>query len=204
MKLFLTSVAVNVLDKIIPLLPKNPRELSVAFIPTAATPYESREWMDDDRNKLIKIGFNVIDFDLNSKTEEKVRETLSKVDIVFVAGGNTFYLLEKVRQSGFDKVVKDLINKGLIYIGSSAGSIILGPTIEPIKYLDDRSKAPDLSDDYGMKFIDFIVLPHFDNKQYDQAYRELMSEYKDKYRLEPLADNQVIVIDGDKFEILNS
>ena len=31
-----------------------------------------------------------------------------------------------------------------------------------------------------------------------------MSEYKDKYRLEPLADNQVIVIDGDKFEILNS
>lgn len=204
MKLFLTSVAVNVLDKIIPLLPKNPRELSVAFIPTAAAPYESRKWMDDDRNKLIKIGFNVIDFDLNSKTEEKVRETLSKVDIVFVAGGNTFYLLEKVRQSGFDKVVKDLINKGLIYIGSSAGSIILGPTIEPIKYLDDRSKAPDLSDDYGMKFIDFIVLPHFDNKQYDQAYRELMSEYKDKYRLEPLADNQVIVIDGDKFEILNS
>ena len=52
--------------------------------------------MDDDRNKLIKIGFNVIDFDLNSKTEEKVRETLSKVDIVFVAGGNTFYLLEKL------------------------------------------------------------------------------------------------------------
>ena len=200
MKLFLTSVAANVLGKIVPYLPKSPRELSVVFIPTAANPYKSKEWMEDDRKKLAELGFNISDFDLNGKKENEVRQVLSRANIVFVSGGNTFYLLEKVRQSGFEKVVKDLINKGLIYIGSSAGSVILGPNIEPMKYLDDSSEAPSLLDYSGMGLVDFIALPHFDNKQYDQNYKELMSEYKDKYKLKPLADDQVIIVDGSRLE----
>lgn len=202
MKLFLTSVAANVLDKLVPLLSKSPKELSVLFIPTGADPYKSREWMDDDRNKLVELRFNVSDFDLNGKKEDEVRQVLLKTNIAFVAGGNTFYLLEKVRQSRFDKVVKDLIKKDLIYIGSSAGSVILGPNIEPMKYLDDPSKAPSLSDYSGMGLVDFVLLPHFDNKKYDDAYKKLMKEYKNIYKLQPLADNQAIIVNGNEIKIV--
>lgn len=199
MKVFLTSFAANVMDKVVPLLSKTPKDLSILFIPTGANPYESREWMEEDRDKLKEFGFKVSSFDLKDKTEKEVRIALDNVDIVFVSGGNTFYLLEKVRQSGFDKAVKDFIGKGKIYIGSSAGSVILGPNIEPMKYLDNSSKAPFLSDYSGMGLVDFVVLPHFDNKKYDEVYRKLISEYKDSYKLKPLKDDQAIIIDKNGF-----
>ena len=196
MKLFLTSVAANVLEKLVPLLPKSPKELSVLFVPTAADPYENREWMEDDRNKLLELGFNVFDFDLKDKSEGEVKKALSKTDIVFVAGGNTFYLLEKVKLSGFDNAIKDSSNQRQIYIGSSAGSVILGPNIEPMKYLDDSTKALSLSDYSGLNLIDYIVLPHFDNKKYKEAYEKLTREYRNIYKLKPLNDDQFIAIEA--------
>lgn len=204
MKVFLTSFAADVIDKLVPLLPKPPKDLSTLFIPTGANPYENREWMKEDRDKLKDLGFKVSSFDLKDKTEKEVRTELDNTDIVFVSGGNTFYLLEKVKQSGFDKVVKDFISKGKIYIGSSAGSVILGPNIEPMKYLDDSSKAPTLSDYSGLELIDFIVLPHSDNKNYDKMYKELIEEYKNIYKLQPLNDNQAIVIDGEKIQTIEN
>ena len=37
------------------------------------------------------------------------------IDVIFIAGGNTFYLLEKVVESGFFELVKELVGKGVIY-----------------------------------------------------------------------------------------
>ena len=61
MKLILTSVAANVMNELLPHLEKSPQNLPVLFIPTAADPYVERSWMEDDRNKLQQLGFNVIE-----------------------------------------------------------------------------------------------------------------------------------------------
>ena len=196
--IILTSFAADVMDRLIPYFPKAPKEMSVLFIPTGADPYKNKDWMYVDRNKLIQLGFKVSDFDLVNKKESEVREALSKTDIVFVGGGNAYYLLENVRKSSFDKVVKELLAKDLIYIGSSAGSVILGPNIEPMKYLDDPSKAPNLSDYKGLNLINFIILPHYNQKKYDKAYNKLNEKYKDLYKLKPLNDNQAIIITSGK------
>lgn len=198
--LYLTSVAAKTLDKIVTFLDKSPKDLKVAFVPTAADPYENRPWLDEDRDKLISLGFEVAELDLKGKNESDLRKDLSDTDIIFVAGGNTFYLLEKVKKSGFDKVVKDLVNKGVIYIGSSAGSVLVGPDIEPVKVFDDPNEAQ-LESTKGLGWVDFVVLPHYKKEKYGVYHQQVIEEYKDKYKLIPITDEQFIKVEGEEYKI---
>ena len=195
MKLYLTSVASQSLDNIVSELPKSPEELKVVFIPTAADTYakDNRPWFDADRGKFIELGFQLEDFDLKGKSEEEVRATLSKADIIFVSGGNTFYLLEKVKQSGFDKVLRKLKASDKIYIGSSAGSVIVGPNTEPIKDFDDPSAA-DLDSYEGIGLVDFVVLPHWGKEKYAVKQEAVIKEFGNKYKLKPIKDGEMVVV----------
>jgi len=159
-RLYLTSVAYKVLDKFVEMLDCPPSNLTVAFIPTAADIYEDKSFVEEDKNKLIDLEFKVIEINIAGKTKEILKEQLQKVDIIFVAGGNAFYLLKKALDSGFDKIVKKLVKEGKYYIGSSAGSVLAGLTLEPVKSLDDPSKAPNLKSFEGLKLINKIILPH--------------------------------------------
>ncbi|OIP74974.1 MAG: hypothetical protein AUK06_02545 [Parcubacteria group bacterium CG2_30_36_18] len=201
-KLFLASIVSNTIEKLIEILPGSSDKLAVAFIPTAADPYEDKWFVDEDRDKLKEKGFNVKDVDIKGKTEQELLEELKDVDIIFVAGGNTFYLLEKSRESGFDKIVKELIQKGVIYVGSSAGATLAGPDIEPIKTLDDPSKAPSLKSFNGLNLVDFIILPHFEEKN-RKEYGEIIRENSEKgYKLIILTDNQAVVVEDEEFKIV--
>lgn len=203
MKLFLTSVAAVTLEKIIPMLPKAPQKLKVAFVPTAADPYEDKWFVKKDKEKLRELGFNIVVLDLKEKNEENIRQALLSIDIIFVAGGNTFYLLEQTQKSGFDVVVKELIKKGIIYIGSSAGSIIVGPDIAPVKAFDEADKAQ-LASTKGLGLIDFVVLPHYGKEEYQFLYDGIMREYKDRYTLIPLTDNQMVVVENGNYQVVEA
>ena len=155
MKLFLASLASTTLDLIHPLLPRPPIELSLAYIPTAADPYalDNRPWADANRQKLISIGFKITDYDIKGKNEQELLSDLSKFDIIYVEGGNVFYLLWHMRQTGMDKVLPELIAKGIIYIGSSAGSAVLSTSIEHASMFDSTNAAPMLTDYTGLGLI---------------------------------------------------
>ena len=202
-KLFLASIVSNTIEKLIENLPKPPKDLKVAFIPTAADPYENKWFVDDDRNKLKEKGFNVKDVDIKGKTKQELIEELKGVDIIFVAGGNTFYLLEKARKSGFDRITKELIQEGVIYVGSSAGATFVCPTIEPVKTLDEPSKAPSLKSFEGLNLVDFVILPHFGKEKYKAKYEKIIEQYKDKnYKIITLTDQEAILVEGEKYKII--
>ena len=193
MKIFLTSSANLVLDKIAESLSKNPNEYKVAFVPTAGDPYEERKWQEEDRAKLIEIGFKVEDFDLKEKTESEVREYLKNIDIIFVAGGNTFYLLEQANKSGFSKVIQELKNTDKIYIGSSAGSCIAGPDLEPIESIDDPQEA-NLDSTKAFGLVDFVVIPHFGRDKYLPIQEEIIKVFGKKYKIIPLTDSEMKIV----------
>lgn len=202
-KLFLASVASLTLEKLTEHL-TDVGKMTVAFIPTAADPYKKRSFVEDDRKKLIESGFNVIDIDLKGKTGDILFNEMKEADIIFVAGGNTFYLLEKVNKSGFDKVVKKLVKNGTIYIGSSAGAIITCPTIEHVKTLDDPMKAPELGSFRGLCLVDFLIFPHFDDEKHKEKYDKVMDEYGEKFNIVTLTDVQAIMVTDDEFHIVEA
>src|SRR6185369_14975747 len=52
---------------------------------------------------------------------------LSRVDAVFIGGGNTYALLRRLRQAGLLEPLRERARAGLPYAGSSAGSNVAGP-----------------------------------------------------------------------------
>lgn len=202
MNIFLTSQASNVMAKVATMLPKPATELRLAFIPTAGDPYgDDKPWMDADRAVLVDLGFHIEDFDLKNKTEEETRKTLSNFDVIFVAGGNTFYLLNEARKSGFLKVAKELVEAGKVYIGSSAGSYLACPTIEAADWKHADRNIVNITDWTALGLVDFIVVAHYADK-----YKDAVREGKKTTDLEviTLTNSQFIKSDGNKFEIITA
>jgi len=195
-KLFLTSQFRTVGDRLTEILPKSPKEMTVAFVPTAGDPYgDNKPWLDADRQKLVDMGFQMIELSLKDATREQVEETLKKADIVFVAGGNTFYLLHHARLSGFMDLIPKYVENGLIYVGSSAGSYLACPTIEAGGWRNQDKNIVGLTDLTALNLVPFIIFVHYDPK-----YDEILAEGKarTKYEVKVLSDNQALIVEGEK------
>lgn len=194
MKLLLTSAGMNVKDELIKILPKFANKIKLAHIITASKPEKNKSYVDKDKQQMIKLGFDVEDIDIEGKNENELRNLLKNKDIIYVQGGNTFYLLKFVKTSGFDKVVRDLINKGIIYVGASAGSYITCPTIEQANWKGIDKNIVGLTDLTGLNLIPFIIFAHFKEK-----YKSIVEKGSKTTNLPVIAinDNQaVLMIDG--------
>lgn len=204
MKLFLASLASATLDLAYPLLPDKPSSLKLAFIPTAADPYGDipMPWMQAERDKLVRMGFLVTDYDLKDKDIDTLRNHLANFQIIFVAGGNTFYLLSEVRKSGFDILVKEFLDRGGIYIGSSAGSIIMGPDLAHVLLVDHPEAVPALVDYGGLGFVNQRILPHYGNEKYKDRHEKILAEWGTK--LVPLRDNQAVIVNDGETKIVTN
>lgn len=198
-KLFLASFACVSLDLLKEFLPTSPEKLKAVLIPTAADPYEKKDFVESDRMKLVEMGFLVKDVDIKDKTEGELERELIEADLILMAGGNTFYLLDNIRKSGFDKLLPRLLDRGVIYVGSSAGSIVCCPTIIGARLFDDPKAAPDLIDYSGLNLFDTILLPHSQKEKYFERLALAKIELK-KLGLEAmtLTDDEAIVIVGDE------
>ncbi|MFZ2026324.1 MAG: Type 1 glutamine amidotransferase-like domain-containing protein [Microgenomates group bacterium] len=200
-RLFLSSYFAFVADLLLPLLPKPPREMKLAFIPTAADPYLVKPWFYGDKMKLQMMGFQMKDVDLKNKTQEQLESELGGMDAVFISGGNTYYLLDKVQKSGFDRIVKNLVTKGMVYIGSSAGSALACPTIEHIEDFDDKSIVALTSYD-GLHLTDTLLLPHYGEAKYEQRFTGIVKKWKEKgHELLLLRNSEVLVVNNDKEKV---
>jgi dipeptidase E len=58
-----------------------------------------------------------------------LRRRIEAADSIFVGGGNTYALLQRLREGGVLDSLANLVRSGLPYIGTSAGSNIAGPNI---------------------------------------------------------------------------
>lgn len=203
-KLFLTSSANTVMQDVVQHFDKPLRGLKVAFIDTASeTERGDLPWLDADRDVLIELGFDVFDYTLTGKSFDEVLEALSDISVLFVAGGNTFHLLQQANKCDFKKIVKKLLNAGVIYIGSSAGSLLACSNIEPIKFLDDPNVATDLESYDALALVDFIIFPHWGYERFkERQLKSIESIYGQDYKVILLTDTQYVLVEGDRYRIL--
>jgi len=194
MKFLLTSIYANVADELPKLLLDKPENITVAFIATAADIYEDKSFVDVDRNKLKEQGFKIKEVSLISKKSDDLQKELEDCKVIFVAGGNTFYLLQEVRKSSFEKVLKTL-SQDVVYVGSSAGSVLVGPDIGLVDTFDDPSEAPELKDYNGLSFIDFVILPHYGKQKYEEKYQQIIKKAANNgIKTKTLGDSEFIII----------
>ncbi len=180
MKLYLSSVGIPDHAAYLGLFGKNqPRR--VAIIPTAwnvAPAAKSAPFMQSILNAFAALNFTTTTVDLTnfeSKPAE-LKAALSDVTAIWVMGGNTFYLNYWMRKSGFDTLLPDLLAKGVVYGGESAGAVVAGKTLHGIEVLDNPAEAPEAIWP-GLNLVDYGIIPHWGEKKYagrlEQAYEEM-------------------------------
>lgn len=166
----------------------------VAFITNARDTYEDNTSLTVYKRFLENFNLLVEFIDLRNFSYDALFSKLSSFEVIYVTGGNSFYLLDVIKKSGFDKLLPSLLEKGIMYLGESAGAIVLGPTIEPTKHIDFPEYS-NLTDYSGLGFYDFIFLPHSDVEKYIPKIKLVEETYSKDFVLKKFSNSQGLIID---------
>ena len=132
-KILLTSTGFdnkNIKNIFLTYVNKPIRKCKVLFIPTAANDKESKEILPFCYKELIDCGIsknNIINYNCD---KELTYEDIKFFNVIYVAGGSEKYLIKKINEINFNNTLLTAINKGIFYVGVSAGSMILTSSVK--------------------------------------------------------------------------
>jgi len=176
----------------------------VAFIPTASLAEKATFYVKDDRRALEKLGLIVETLEISTASPGTIAKTLEESDLVFVSGGNSFFLLQEMRRTKADEAILEMIKDGKPYVGSSAGSILLAPDIRYIERMDSPKKAPELKESAGLGAIDFYPLPHFGDGPFRKTAERIKAEFGASLDIESIGNHQAIAVRGEQRRVLSA
>lgn len=128
-------------------------EKNVLVIPFAGR--SSDECFKAEKNFLISYGFHPDKIHYVSALED-----LKKADYIYVPGGSTFKLLSEVQRLGLCEKIRELIEGGAVYIGSSAGAELSCCDLQYVSVLEDDNFG--IIDFDGLGMVEDIIIPHSD------------------------------------------
>ncbi|ORI11804.1 Type 1 glutamine amidotransferase-like domain-containing protein [Campylobacter concisus] len=178
----------------------------VAFIDTAAKFEEVNFYVDEAVEILENFGARLRRLDVScaqslavpvSEKDElfcndEILSAISQCDIIYVSGGNTFYLLNELRKSRVWQAIKNAVKAGKIYIGESAGAVVAAPDTRYATPMDENSV--NVSDFTGLNLVDFFIVPHFGCEPFIEATRETMKKFGNSCDLRPINNAEFIAL----------
>lgn len=200
--MILTSSLYESIELVKKFLDKNTESKKILFIPTATNVDEYKKYIHLTQKAFEDFGYEVENFDVSIFSEEIAKEKLLKAKIVFISGGNTFYLLQELKRKNLITYLEERIENGLLYIGESAGSVIAAPDIEYAFVIDDKTVATELDDYAGLNLVDFYIVPHFEEEPFVESSRKTVELYKDKLDLKLINNKEAILVENNNFTIL--
>lgn len=198
MKIILASKEKFLLKRAYDLLGLPRDQLKIGFINTAlqvvqSKDYEYLKYMNEYFALMDDSDIDFKQFDINGKSREEILHFFSDRNVIQVSGGNPFYLLKSVRQTKFDVILKDFLDNGLSYIGCSAGTYLMCPTVEVASWRLDRDRYG-LNDFTALNYVPFLIKCHYT----DNLREEMVEKVKElKYPLRVLKDDQCFYINND-------
>ena len=123
----------------------------VLFIPYAL--YDRDSYAATARERFEKMGYGLVSI----HTTPNAQQAVTDAEAIFIGGGNTFRLLKALYDADVVQLIRQRVADGMLYIGSSAGSNVAGPTIKTTK--DMPIVQPPSFDALGL--VPFQISPHF-------------------------------------------
>lgn len=219
MKLLLTSNGLSndsIANALKELVGKEPKDTKIAFIPTAANPERGdKSWLIMDLYRLLERGYYIDVIELTATKPAQLSDILQDFDVIFVGGGNTFYLSYWMQKSGlFDLLPELLATK--VYASISAGSMISGKSLaldsraikNPQAFADaDYDTVGPRGESSGktLQLVDFLFRPHLNSRFFTMARIDLLEEKARQLKLPiyALDDNSALKIVDGKVEVIS-
>lgn len=168
-------------------LPKPIEQCRVLFIPNEKATSEKirsgkyHKWMED--RGFSRENISVFDPAVADKFSGL------DLDVIYVSGGNTFQILQKLRTCGFDREITRYVKSGVTYIGGSAGAHLVTRNLAHVALYDPVPTG--MADFSALGLFDGILVCHYASERRAQ-YDALRAE--GKYKVYILSDEDSIVI----------
>ncbi len=164
-----------------------------------------KTWEGEEREALNRAGFSTFDYTITGKNLDQIKTDLKDIDVLYISGGNEFYFREKCNESHFEVFVKEFVESGKPYIGTSCGSIMAVTDTTSTQKLNDLSCLKHPVDTKGFGLVNFSILPHWGLKDFQKEYVDESFEnlYKEGRSLIALNNYEYIEVQDDKFRIID-
>ena len=186
-KMLLTSAGFEnprMKDEFLRLLGKPAADALILFIPTAAVNEEQVRLVGECKLELLSSGISEDNIHACTLEKEVIWAEFEKYDAIYVCGGSTIHLLNGMKDTGFDRILEEMIESGKLYIGVSAGSLVLGPQV---------AGQP------GLRIIDTYIMSHF-SEESEERLKTL--QMQNEFPVTPLTDMQALLIEGDNTRLI--
>jgi dipeptidase E len=123
----------------------------VLFVPFAL--YDRDKYAATAQQRLARMRYELSSI----HTAADPKQAVDEADAVFIGGGNTFRLLKALYDFDLLGPIRERVETGMPYMGSSAGSNVAGPTIRTTN--DMPIVQPPSFDAIGL--VSFQINPHY-------------------------------------------
>jgi len=167
---------------------KDLKNFPALIITTACDDKNNNKWVLKAKESLIQFGYEKVDL---HDLEEDAEIDYSQYQTIYVAGGNGFRLTKVCKQKNFSKVIVDCLNNGGIYVGVSAGSLLLAPSILLEATFEPEKIPNDFNDFSGLGVIPMTIMPHYD-PQFETNLLEF--EKKHGYKVTRITNDEFVLL----------
>ena len=210
MKLVLSSNGFStpeIIKKVVELVEKPQDKINIAVINEAyAVEHGDHGWVLHDLN-CIKTNFkgNMELVNLLALSTDTIIERVELADVIYVVGGHTDYLMSVFNETGFGELLPELL-QGKVYVGSSAGSMVVCRRVSTEAYQKIYGEGDDFSVSEYLNLTNFAIKPHLGNPLFPNNRKEILLEVAANFdgTLFGLSDDAAIIIEGDKQYVLGS
>lgn len=203
MKLFLTSSTItpNLVRPFEEFIGRSSVGLKAAFIPDAGLKTIGDEsWIDQEMAELVTdLKWQVDKITLANENIESL-EKLFDYDVIYVNGGYSGYLAQVMRKSGFDKILPMLLSKGIIYVGSSGGSMVLS-RVQDAESFYFGEPEPEALEIGGLGLVDFEFYPIHDSRWTEDLVDKIKEKRNKKLKYYLVRDGQAISLHDNDLKI---
>ena len=205
MKYLLTSAGITtraIGEALLGMIDKPASEAKVAFIPVASNVETySKGGVISAMLSLWKLGFSNIDIVDFTAAGVDWKQRLQDADVVYLPGGNTFHLLDQARKTGFDEWLKNDFGDERVYVGSSASTILMTPSIQVAGLEPGDENLPGLTNLTGLELVGFEVEPHCDAARFADVEEYAKTRHNAVYAIDDLTAIRIV---DDRSEVISS
>lgn len=180
------DVKENIRQRFLKMLGKPASEAKVLFIPVAAISDVARRMAGKCKNELLNAGIipeNITVYDIDGSLSA---DEAMIYDVIYFTGGDTGHLLQRIKDTGFDAIIKKMVYANKVYVGASAGSIIATPNI--CSPFDEKTAG--------------LALIHAHINVHQPEGAPVLADLPLPYI--PLTDNQALAVSWDGYEVVEN
>lgn len=207
MKLYLSSFRIPTPEILIDLVNKPADQIKVGLITNSKDHYKS-ETRDlkirESINYLKTLKFVVDPIDLRKFNDEHtLKAALLRYDLLWGMGGNVFCLRYAMRASGFENIIQEVLEQGVVYGGESAGAAVVGKTLHGIEIIDIPTMVETVIWE-GLSLVDGVIILHVNSPDIGNLIDKIINLHTSEKKVVRLNDFEAFVVNGSKERVVIS